>query len=59
VARRYWKLIADFIRLECLAERFIRKLNSATHWGHYAWNPSNHQRWNPVGMEIPMVIRVR
>ena len=58
VAGRDWEFVADFVWLECLAERCVGKLNSATYWGFYARNTGNNQRWNSVGMEIPLVITV-
>ena len=58
VAGRDWEFVADFVWLECMAERCVRKLNSATYWGFYARNTGNNQRWNSVGMEIPLVITV-
>ena len=58
LACRDWKLAPNFVWLECLAKRCIRKFNSAANWSFYAWNSGNSKRWNIVGLEIPLVIRV-
>ena len=58
LACRDWKLATNFVWLECMAERCFRKFDSAANWGFYAWNSSNHKRWNTLGLEIPLVIRV-